>query len=512
MLQAAARAVHFRFTVSVAAISAARACCPAASSAAALRRRRRVNGCRRRERAAAEARAPEAAAERAAAEARAPEVAAERAAAEARAPEVAEARVPEVAAARAGWRRRMLGRRWLLWRRRRRRHRMNDVGLRLSAAARRYNAPLFVSLRRLLFRRRRRRGRRDCGRRSVVLLNCRRPFRRRTGRSRFWLSLRLNLGLRLRRHRALRGARRMAAEDAVLALAQRLGRRHVRRRRNRRGRALDGHWRDAPDVAFVSQLIAAHGDRALHAGGVAEHARAHVIGMERHLRTAGDEAGRQARIDPHAAALDLHRPVNDAGVAQDDETAVARHVIAAQLRLADVPQRHEAPILGVLVVSVDQIVRRHWRPADIVAAIAPVDPGRRPFVARHPKPAGAAVVRPAAVVIDHPAPVILGIVGNPVPAPVVRIDPMAVFVGPPVRRHAVRHPDFAVTCMADPMAIGVERGGHIVGALRHHGRQRARHDRHGHAGNGERKAGRGAEQEAASDVSVNHLGSPSAIE
>src|SRR5208283_1571906 len=99
-------------------------------------------------------------------------------------------------------------------------------------------------------------------------------------------------------HDALHGARRMTAELAVLTLAERLRRRRADDRRNRRRRALDGHRRDAPDIAFVAQLVAADGYRALHAGGATEHSRAHAIGMQRHMRAAGDEAGRQARIDP----------------------------------------------------------------------------------------------------------------------------------------------------------------------------------------------------------------------
>ena len=50
------------------------------------------------------------------------------------------------------------------------------------------------------------------------------------------------------------------------------------------------------------------------------------------------------------------------------------------------------------------------------------------------------------------------VVGNPIPAPVVGIDPVAVFVRPPVARHAVRHPDLAIRREAHPMAVGIERG------------------------------------------------------
>jgi hypothetical protein len=125
-----------------------------------------------------------------------------------------------------------------------------------------------------------------------MLDHCRPRLWRLTGRTDFRLALR-RLTLRRRRNNAsLRGARRMAAELAALALAERFRRRHVRRRRNRRGGALDGDRRNAPDIAFLVQFVAAHGHRALHAGGRAKDTRAHVIGMQRHVRAAGDKAWR----------------------------------------------------------------------------------------------------------------------------------------------------------------------------------------------------------------------------
>ena len=317
-------------------------------------------------------------------------------------------------------------------------------------------------------------------------------------RGAFWpLLLLLLLLLLLRSAAALRGARRMAAEPPVLALGERLRRGRRGGRLDRRGATLHGYRRGAPDLALDAQVLLTHDHRALHAGGGAEHARAHLVGVQRHMRAAGDEARRQARIDPEPATLDPHRTVDEAGFAQHDHAAIPRHKMTAQLRLADIAQRHVHPVVRLLVVGVDQIVRRQRRPADVVAAIAPVDPGRRPFVARHPEPADGAVEGPAAVVIDHPAPVVLVLVGDPVPAPVVGEDPVAVLIRLPVGWHAIRHPDLTVRCMADPMAVSLERGGHVFGGLRHSRRERTGHNRHRNAGNGEREASRRAEQEAA---------------
>ena len=89
-----------------------------------------------------------------------------------------------------------------------------------ATTGRRHHAALFVPFRRRHFRRRRS----DRWRRAV-LLDRRRTLGRRASRSR----LGLNLRLRLRRDGALRGARRMTAELAVFALAERFrrGRSHV---------------------------------------------------------------------------------------------------------------------------------------------------------------------------------------------------------------------------------------------------------------------------------------------
>ena len=122
-----------------------------------------------------------------------------------------------------------------------------------------------------------------------------------------------------------------------------------------------------------------------------------------------------------------------------------------------------------------------------------------------PEPADAAVKGPTAVVIDHPAPVVLLLVGHPVPAPIVGVDPMAVLVRPPIRRHAVRHPDFTVRRVTNPMAIGIERRGHVVGALRQSRRWRSNDQRHRDAADRERGAGQQAERQAPEQRACHHF-------
>src|SRR5205085_7315186 len=61
---------------------------------------------------------------------------------------------------------------------------------------------------------------------------------------------------------------------------------------------------------------------------------------------------------------------------------------------------------------------------------------------------------PAAVVIGDPAPFL---VGDPVPAPFIRIDPVTLAIRPPVARRAVRNPHRAPAWMLDPTAVRIER-------------------------------------------------------
>ena len=81
-------------------------------------------------------------------------------------------------------------------------------------------------------------------------------------------------------------------------LAERLRRARRGGRLDRCGGGLHGNRRNAPDRAFGAQVVPVHGQRALHTRGGAEHARAHIVGVQRYVRAAGDESGREARIDP----------------------------------------------------------------------------------------------------------------------------------------------------------------------------------------------------------------------
>ena len=121
--------------------------------------------------------------------------------------------------------------------------------------------------------------------------------------------------------------------------------------------------------------------------------------------------------------------------------------VAPGVAEGDVDDR--AAIEEIVERRTPQIRGGNGRPAQIVAAIRPGDPGRAPDITRHPVPADATVVVPRAVVIGRPAE---GLVADPHPAVVAGHGPAAASVGPPVLLVA-RHEDLAVTGMAHPAAM-----------------------------------------------------------
>ena len=217
-----------------------------------------------------------------------------------------------------------------------------------------------------------------------------------------------------------------------------------------------------------------------------QHARADAEGRYGSAARARDECRRNARIDRRAAAAVADRTVDHARAPESAGAPRLRHHVTAPARRGQIARRDEHPIGRVVVVLFNDLVGRQRRPADIIAAVAPIDPGRSPFIVRNPEPAERTVVRPAAVVEDHPAPIFFCRIGDPIPAPFVGVDPMAVLVRPPIRRQFVRHPDLAPARAARPMAIRLERflefGRDLCGGRLHGAGDR----RHGHPRNAER--------------------------
>ena len=178
------------------------------------------------------------------------------------------------------------------------------------------------------------------------------------------------------------------------------------------------------------EILRPHLHRAGDALRARQDARLHMEGLYGPARRRGDNSRSNTRIDGEASAMiamfEPYRAIDDDGPSEDDDGALWRQEVGAQARRDQVARRHEDPVGGIIVVFVDQLIRRQRRPADIIVAAAPIDPGRAPFVARNPEPAEPPVMRPATIVKGHPTPVGLFLVGDPVPAPLFGIDPSSV--------------------------------------------------------------------------------------
>jgi len=105
--------------------------------------------------------------------------------------------------------------------------------------------------------------------------------------------------------------------------------------------------------------------------------------------------------------------------------------------------------------AIEARFRRQRGPTDVVTTLAPGNPRRRPFIARHPDPADIAQARPTSVVIRRPTERLFR---DPSPAGV-GVNPMAVGVRTPgARLRLARLPDVTVIGGLAPIAIPVELG------------------------------------------------------
>ena len=366
---------------------------------------------------------------------------------------------------RLRWRRRRRRRLWRDWPHDRRLLRGRTAGARRRA----YVAPL-----QLLWRRRHGwwcRGRRCLRQRSRRLRSDRRSrawslHRRAAWRCRpaglprraVWLWRRRRFRHRSRRDRcSLRSARRSGAEAPALIIAECLRLRHAGDRLHhglrRLQRRLDRAWPSGtwlPTLVPLSRAIEILRPH-LHGTGDAlrarQNARLHMEGLYRPTRRGGDNSRSNTWIDGEASAmiamLKPYRAIDDHRPSENDDCALWRQEVDAHAWRHQIARRQEDPVTRIVVVFVDHLIRRQRRPADIVVAPAPIDPGRTPFVTGHPEPAEPAIMRPATIVKRHPTPVGLFLIGNPIPAPFLRIDPSSIGVRAPPRRQIVWHPDFA---------------------------------------------------------------------
>ena len=100
--------------------------------------------------------------------------------------------------------------------------------------------------------------------------------------------------------------------------------------------------------------------------------------------------------------------------------------------------------------------RRQRRPADVIVAFSPGNPGGSPLIARHPNPADAAQTRPTSIMIGGPTERLFR---NPSPAGV-GVHPAPARVRPPASRTLcfARLPNVAVITCLKPRAVWIELG------------------------------------------------------
>jgi hypothetical protein len=97
-----------------------------------------------------------------------------------------------------------------------------------------------------------------------------------------------------------------------------------------------------------------------------------------------------------------------------------------------------------------------WCPADSLLAAPPTYPCRRPLTSRYPNPAFCWIKEPAPVVIDCPSPVSLTFITDPIPSPIIGIDPMTAGVGRPITFNVSRCPHVPPAVIVSPMAVGFQ--------------------------------------------------------
>src|SRR6185369_10960300 len=155
---------------------------------------------------------------------------------------------------------------------------------------------------------------------------------------------------------------------------------------------------------------------------------------------------------------------HDAVDARTYEVALAREVpvfrvvaivaVAAMLVPVVMVVVPAIPVAVAMVVTVVVAPRTDRRPADVIVAVTPAYPGRRPDASGQPDPSVNRIEKPAPVVIRRPAE---RLVGNPQPFAVVGPDPVSERVWSPADGAMVRIPDPAELRVVHPAAIRRQR-------------------------------------------------------
>ena len=155
--------------------------------------------------------------------------------------------------------------------------------------------------------------------------------------------------------------------------------------------------------------------------------------------------GRGTRSEDHRARR------SRAGRVEDAANVRARERDRVDRDTREAAARDEGPpgVRRGVIGDVDGEARTERRPADVLRAVAPGHPGRRPLVARDPDPSLVGVIGPSAVVVRRPSP---RLVRDPQPS-LVRPFPAAVVVGAPAGGDVRGPPDPTIVRHRHPLTV-----------------------------------------------------------
>lgn len=172
-------------------------------------------------------------------------------------------------------------------------------------------------------------------------------------------------------------------------------------------------------------------------------------------RGSRDDRWRYTGVDRKtlSAITENNGAIDHNGVANNHVVLAPRQDQRSKTESQKIARPQKGPIVRILAILDNNFVRRQRRPADIFRAPAPVDPCRTPFISPHPDPAEVTIEDPATIMISNPAPIVFISIGDPIPAPLVGINPMPIEVGAPIAGHSVRNPNLAPAWMLLPPSI-----------------------------------------------------------
>ena len=174
--------------------------------------------------------------------------------------------------------------------------------------------------------------------------------------------------------------------------------------------------------------------------------------------------------------------VNHRNIIDDRGIMYIPDIIITDIHTGDTVSRTKIPIICRRPVSAVSNANVYpgtdGRPTIIASILAPGDPGRSPFISRHPHPSIRIIIEPVAIMESGPTPTVIR---DPCPS-IIRIHPMTSRAIGSESAPCIRYPHIAVIRIADP---GTERAQLIIEHLKTHVDLGTRMRRQGRQGKGE---------------------------